>query len=123
MSIRPSNAAFHLPVDPTVPIVMFCAGSGFAPFRGFCQERAMQRKAGRETGKMLLFFGCRSPDEDFLYSAAELREWVDLGVVDLRPTFSRRPAQSEDCKYVQECVLIAHTRLGGVLTNLQPHSA
>jgi cytochrome P450/NADPH-cytochrome P450 reductase len=38
MAVRPSNTAFSLPADPTTPIVMFCAGSGFAPMRGFIQE-------------------------------------------------------------------------------------
>jgi cytochrome P450/NADPH-cytochrome P450 reductase len=104
MSVRPSNASFHLPADPTVPVVMFCAGSGLAPFRGFCQERALQRKAGRATGKMLLFYGCRKPGEDYLYADAELKEWAALGAVDIRPAFSRSPEQSEGCKYVQESV-------------------
>lgn len=32
LAVRPSNAAFHLPGDPSVPLVMLCAGSGLAPF-------------------------------------------------------------------------------------------
>jgi len=100
--VRPSAAVFHLPVDPTVPVMMFCAGSGFAPFRGFIQERAAQREAGREVGKMLLFFGCRSPDDDYLYSDSDLAVWKEKGVVDVRPAFSRKADASEGCKYVQD---------------------
>ena len=102
MAVRPSNAAFHPPIDPTVPLVMFCAGSGLAPMRGFLQERALQKQAGREVAKNLLFFGCRAPGEDYLYSDSDLKEWAELGIVDLRPAFSRAQEQSEGCKYVQE---------------------
>jgi cytochrome P450/NADPH-cytochrome P450 reductase len=102
LSVRPSGAPFHLPSDPAVPVVMFCAGSGLAPFRGFCQERALQRAGGRATGSMLLFYGCRAPDEDYLYADAELAEWAEAGVVDIRPAFSRRQDESAGCKYVQE---------------------
>ncbi|KAI5116970.1 hypothetical protein M0805_002171 [Coniferiporia weirii] len=102
--VRPSNVAFHLPNDPLVPIVMFCAGSGLAPFRGFIQERAAQKAAGRVTGKTVLFFGCRSPEEDFLYSDSDLSKWSADGVVDIRPAFSRKTEASEGCKYVQDRV-------------------
>ncbi len=54
--VRPSNAAFHLPNDPSVPVIMFCAGSGLAPFRAFVEERAAQKASGRDVGKMILFF-------------------------------------------------------------------
>lgn len=101
MAIRPS-AAFHLPTDPTIPVVMFCAGSGIAPMRGFIQERALQQKSGREVGKMLLFFGCRSPKEDFLYSDSDLSEWIQSGILDVRPAFSRSSDDSAGCKYVQK---------------------
>lgn len=102
LAIRPSNAAFHPPTDPTVPLVMFCAGSGLAPMRGFLQERALQKQAGRDVAKSVLFFGCRSPAQDYLYCDTDLKEWVDLGIVDVRPAFSRASDQSLGCKYVQE---------------------
>ncbi|KAF7294065.1 Fatty acid hydroxylase [Mycena kentingensis (nom. inval.)] len=102
MAVRASSAAFHPPDDPRTPVVMFCAGSGIAPMRGFIQERAAQQASGREVGKMLLFFGCRSPERDYLYSEKELKEWVEMGVVDVRPAFSRKSEASEGCKYVQD---------------------
>ena len=102
LAIRPSNAAFHPPSDPTVPMVMMCAGSGLAPMRGFLQERAEQKKAGREVATSLLFFGCRKPGEDYLYSDAEMKEWRELGIVDVRAAFSRETEASEGCRYVQE---------------------
>ena len=102
MMVRPSNAAFHLPSDPSVPMVLCAAGSGLAPFRGFIEERALQKGSGRDVGKVLLFYGCRMPEEDYLYWAGELGAWAKEGVVDVRPAFSRKPQSAEGCKYVQE---------------------
>jgi cytochrome P450/NADPH-cytochrome P450 reductase len=102
LSVRPSNASFHLPANPAVPVAMFAAGSGLAPMRGFIQERAEQRKAGRETGRMVLFYGCRTPEDDYLYSDSDLKEWEALGVVEVRPAFSRKSVASQGAKYVQE---------------------
>ncbi|EKM50238.1 uncharacterized protein PHACADRAFT_153718 [Phanerochaete carnosa HHB-10118-sp] len=104
LAVRPSNAAFHPPADPSVPLVMFCAGSGLAPMRGFLQERAVQKQSGREVAKSILFFGCRSPSQDFLYSDNDLKVWSELGIVDVRPAFSRDADHSADCKYVQDRV-------------------
>lgn len=102
IAVRASNAAFHPPADPAVPMVMFCAGSGLAPMRGFLQERAMQKLSGREVAKSLLFFGCRTPTEDYLYADSDLKEWVEMGVVELKPAFSKVSEESVGCKYVQE---------------------
>lgn len=102
IATRPSAVGFEPPVDPLIPMVMFCAGSGLAPMRGFIQERAQQKKSGREVGRILLFFGCRSPDEDYLYSDGDLAEWINLGIVDVRPAFSKSAEISQGCKYVHE---------------------
>jgi len=106
VAVRPSATAFTLPADPGVPLVLFCAGSGLAPMRGFIQERATQIQSGRkDVGKVLLFYGCRNPAEDYMYSDAELKEWSQIGAVDVRPAFSKAKEQSEGCKYVQESVI------------------
>ncbi|KZT69908.1 cytochrome P450 [Daedalea quercina L-15889] len=102
LAVRVSSGAFHPPADPTEPMVLFAAGSGLAPMRGFLQERAMQKKAGREVGRSLLFFGCRRPGEDYLYGETDLREWQALGIVDVRPAFSRATEESKGCRYVQD---------------------
>lgn len=101
LAIRSSNAAFYPPTDLSVPLIMIAAGSGLAPMRGFLQERAIQKQAGREVAKSLLFFGCRSK-EDYLYSDSDLKAWAELGIVDVRPAFSRDSLSSNGCKYVQE---------------------
>ena len=100
VTVRPSNVAFHPPASPRTPIVMACAGSGLAPFRGFLQDRAL---AAQETGERpapaLLFFGCSAPDVDLLY-ADELAAWGEQGIVDLRPAFSAAPV--DGVRHVQD---------------------
>ncbi|KIM30076.1 hypothetical protein M408DRAFT_328481 [Serendipita vermifera MAFF 305830] len=105
LTVRSSAAIFSLPNDISTPIVLFCAGSGIAPMRAFIQERAAQIAAGRIVGKALLFFGCRNPQEDFLYENDDLKQWEGVGAVDIRPAFSRDPAKSCGCKYVQDRIL------------------
>jgi len=101
VAVRPSNTHFHPPVSPETPMVMVCAGSGLAPFRGFIQERAVQAQSGQKVGKALLFYGCDHPDVDFLYRD-ELAEWEAAGAVSVRPAFSEAP--QGDVKFVQHRV-------------------
>ncbi|CAF4344452.1 unnamed protein product, partial [Rotaria sordida] len=67
---------------------MIAAGTGIAPFRGFIQERVAQFVCGREIGRTILYYGCRS-DDDFLYSD-ELNKWSKLGAVEVKSVFSRQ---------------------------------
>ena len=101
VAVRPSNPRFHPPADLAQPMVLICAGTGLAPFRGFLQERAVQAAAGRAVGKSLLFFGCDHPEVDLLYRA-ELDEWQKAGVVDVRPAFTHVP--DGDVQFVQHRV-------------------
>ena len=89
---------FIHPEDTTVPIVMIAAGTGIAPFRGFIQERAAQLVCGREIGRTILYYGCRTK-KDFLYSD-ELYKWAHLGAIELKIVFSREIIDGK--KYVQD---------------------
>jgi cytochrome P450/NADPH-cytochrome P450 reductase len=99
-SIRPTKAAFRLPGDPLTPIIMIGPGTGLAPFRGFLQERSAQKAEGQALGRAILFFGCRRPDEDFIY-ADELKAYSAEGLVDLYLAFSRA---NETKTYVQDLI-------------------
>lgn len=61
------KSKFKLPLQSSCPIIMVAAGTGLAPFRAFVAERAKLYAIGKPVGEMLLFFGCRRPDEDFIY--------------------------------------------------------
>ncbi|TQM09076.1 cytochrome P450/NADPH-cytochrome P450 reductase [Pseudonocardia kunmingensis] len=100
VTVRPSNVAFHPPQSPATPMVMVCAGTGIAPFRGFLQDRALRAQAdGVPPAPALLFFGCDHRDVDYLYRD-ELAAWADAGIVEVHPAFSADPV--DGVRYVQD---------------------
>eukprot|EP00392_Amoebophrya_sp_AT5.2_P006630 g6642.t1 len=63
LSVKVAAPTLVFPQNPKIPLVLISAGTGLAPFKGFLdQELALKSKRD-----ILLFFGCRSRDEDFLY--------------------------------------------------------
>ena len=85
-SIRPTKVPFQLPSKPETPIVMVAAGTGIAPMRAFCQERAAIHLAGQKLGPALLFFGCRHPEKDYLYRSG-FEKWEKEGIIEVVPCF------------------------------------
>ncbi len=88
--IKSPGAPFHPPKDPKTPVILVGPGTGFAPFRGFLQERDALQKSGQSVGPALLFFGCRRPEHDFIYQT-EMEDFHQRGVAELYVAFSHIP--------------------------------
>lgn len=96
MRIAIRTSAFSLPANRAAPLIMIGCGTGLAPFRGFIQELA---KREVKPVRSLLFFGCRHPDEDFIYRD-ELEDcWNHVPDLRMICAFSR---QQEHKVYVQD---------------------
>ena len=105
MAVKPASKSFRLPLQmESTPIIMFCAGTGLAPFRGFIQHRAEIIQAGhKKLAPAILFVGSRSSTQDRLY-AEEMDAWSAMGAVDIRHAFSRESDHplAKGCKRVQD---------------------
>ncbi|MGZ3680557.1 MAG: bifunctional cytochrome P450/NADPH--P450 reductase, partial [Ktedonobacterales bacterium] len=99
--VRNPNTHFRLPTDASTPLIMVAAGTGFAPFRGFLQERAIMQERGETVGPSLLFFGFRDPEQDYLYEE-ELSDYATRGITSVVPAVSR--AEGQPKRYVQQAI-------------------
>lgn len=57
----PFGDTFLMPNHPEANIIMICTGTGSAPFRAMTERR--RRRMPEAPGKLMLFFGARSPAE------------------------------------------------------------
>ncbi|MBK5004584.1 molybdopterin-dependent oxidoreductase [Pseudomonas sp. S32] len=100
--LQPS-AHFHVPENPSTPLIMIGPGTGIAPFRAFLQEREAQGSK-----RNWLFFGEQRARTDFYYRE-ELRDWQRNGVLQkLDTAFSR---DQDEKVYVQQRMLEAGAEL------------
>ena len=97
------GGAFTPPANPLTPLIMVGPGTGVAPFRGFLQRRSAQMRAGGSApfGPAWLFFGCRRPDEDYLYRE-DLEAWAKDGTLSKLVTAFSRPEAPAQKAYVQQ---------------------
>ena len=99
--VRRPNPPFAPPADPETPLILIGPGTGFAPLRGFLQERAAQRAKGIETSKALVYYGCRHPEHDWFYRD-EMAAWEREGVASVRAAFSSSDASPN--RFVQDAL-------------------
>lgn len=99
--IRSPNPPFAPPEDAATPMILIGPGTGFAPFRGFIQQREAEQAAGAEIGPIHLFFGCKHPDHDWL-CRAEMERWRDNELISLHVAHSALPGFSH--AYVQHAL-------------------
>jgi len=75
------SSNFRLPDDPAWPIIMICAGSGIAPFRGFWMKRFEQTQEGQMVGKTSLYFGCRKKSMNLLKNETDMLSNASKGLL------------------------------------------
>ncbi|XP_069348058.1 methionine synthase reductase isoform X2 [Eulemur rufifrons] len=121
ISISPRTTnSFHLPNDPSAPIIMVGPGTGIAPFIGFLQhrEKLQEQHPDGNFGAMWLFFGCRHKDRDYLFRE-ELRHFLKQGILThLKVCFSRDPPVGQEetpAKYVQDNIQLHGKQVARIL--------
>jgi benzoyl-CoA 2,3-dioxygenase component A len=96
--VGPYGTSFLMPNHPGSNLLMICTGTGSAPMRAMT-ERRRRKSAPAEDGKLMLFFGARSPDElPYFGPLTRLpREFIDINLA-----FSRVTGQAKE--YVQDLI-------------------
>jgi benzoyl-CoA 2,3-dioxygenase component A len=110
----PFGATFLMPNDPAANIVMICTGTGSAPFRGFTEWR--RRVMPGATGRMVLFFGARRP-QDLPYFGP-LQKVPDA---ILRKHFAYSRVVGEEKVYVQDLMRRDEANVGELLRSPLTH--
>lgn len=110
--VRTPNPAFVPPVDVKTPMILIGPGTGFAPFRGFLQERANQKAKGLPIGPIHVFFGCKHPDHDWL-CRDEIEGWAASGLITLH--LAHTAVAGFPNRYVQNALAAAGPALWPVL--------
>jgi benzoyl-CoA 2,3-dioxygenase component A len=94
--VGPYGTSFLMPNHPGSNLLMICTGTGSAPMRAMTERRRRKAAAG-EGGKLMLFFGARSPGElPYFGPLTKLPgEFIDMNLA-----FSRVPGEPKH--YVQD---------------------
>jgi benzoyl-CoA 2,3-epoxidase subunit A len=96
--IGPFGATFLMPNHPRSHVVMICTGTGSAPMRAMTEWRRRLRNSGKfEGGKLMLFFGARTPEELPYFGPLQK---LPKDFIDLNLAFSRVAGQPK--RYVQD---------------------
>lgn len=96
--VGPYGANFLMPDHPESHLVMICTGTGSAPMRAMT-ERRRRRRHLQEGGRLMLFFGARSPGELPYFGPLQRlpKEFIDINLA-----FSRVPNAPK--RYVQDLI-------------------
>ncbi len=96
--IGPFGHSFLMPNHPKSNIVMICTGTGSAPMRAMTEWRRRLRKTAKfEGGRLMLFFGARTPQELPYFGPLQS---LPKDFIDINLAFSRVPGQPRH--YVQD---------------------
>lgn len=96
--VGPYGTSFLMPNHPGSKLLMICTGTGSAPMRAMT-ERRRRKSQPKEDGKLMLFFGARTPGElPYFGPLTRLpKEFIDINLA-----FSRVPDQPR--QYVQDLI-------------------
>jgi benzoyl-CoA 2,3-dioxygenase component A len=98
--IGPFGTSFLMPNHPKSHIVMICTGTGSAPMRAMTEWRRRLRQSGKfEGGKLMLFFGARTPQELPYFGPLQN---LPKDFIDIHFAFSREPQKPK--RYVQDAM-------------------
>lgn len=98
--VGPFGHSFLMPNHPRSHIVMICTGTGSAPMRAMTEWRRRLRKSGKfEGGKLMLFFGARTPQELPYFGPLQT---LPKDFIDINLAFSRQPEHPK--RYVQDLI-------------------
>jgi benzoyl-CoA 2,3-dioxygenase component A len=95
--VGPYGTSFLMPNHPGSHLLMICTGTGSAPMRAMTERRRRKFVGGEVLGKMMLFFGARTPGE--LPYFGPLTK-LPKELIDMNLAFSRLPDQPK--RYVQD---------------------
>ena len=98
--IGPFGASFLMPNHPRSHLIMICTGTGSAPMRAMTEWRRRLRQSGKfEGGKLMLFFGARTPQELPYFGPLQN---LPKDFIDIHFAFSREPQKPK--RYVQDAM-------------------
>ena len=112
--IGPFGATFLMPDDPDTDLLLFCTGTGSAPFRAFTERR--RRLSSQGKGRLHMFFGARTPEELPYFGPLQK---VPNSVLEQRLVFSRQPGQKRE--YVQDRLRTEGERVASLLRRDTTH--
>jgi len=104
----PYGSTFLMPNDPAADILMICTGTGSAPFRAFTERR--RRAANSGPGKLIMFFGARTPQELPYFGPLQK---VPVSLLEQHLVFSRVSGTGKE--YVQDRMRIEASRVAELL--------
>ncbi|MEY2659409.1 MAG: benzoyl-CoA oxygenase [Pseudomonadota bacterium] len=111
--IGPFGTSFLMPNHPRSHIVMICTGTGSAPMRAMTEWRRRLRQSGKfEGGKLMLFFGARTPQELPYFGPLQN---LPKDFIDIHFAFSREPQKPK--RYVQDAMRDHAADLAGLLSD------
>ena len=109
----PYGSSFLMPNHPGSHLVMICTGTGSAPMRAMLIQRNRQlEKGGFKNGKLMLFFGARTPEELPFFGRLHR---LPKDLVDVNLAFSRLPDKPK--QYVQDLIMERKAEIAKLLAD------